>query len=209
MYNTYLGITLAHWLILVSVALSLSGTFVYVKDILKGKSKPNRVSWGLCAFAPLITTGAALAADADGWATVRIFMSGFGPLIIFLTSLFISKSYWKLGKFDYVCGLISIMAIIAWLLANSPILAILLAALADLFATLPTVIKTWRFPETESLYTYFIGFFSATIIIPAIQVWNIENAAFQIYIILANVTLFSLAFRGYIIRKRKLNNVSI
>lgn len=200
--NFYLGLSLAHWLVILSAVLSLSGSFAYIRDMFRGKSKPNLVTWGLWAFAPLIATGAALSASADVWATVRIFMSGFGPLLVFIFSFLTPQSYWKLSGIDYVCGTLSLIALVAWLVASAPLLAILLAATADLFATLPTVIKAWKFPETETVYTYFIGLFTASIVIPAIPVWNIENSAFQIYLLIANTTLFAIVLRGYFLKRR-------
>lgn len=196
-----LNISLAHWLVLLSVAISMTGAVAYIRDMVRGKSKPNLVTWGLWAFAPLIATGAALSAHADVWATVRIFISGFGPLLVFVSAFVVSQSYWKLSVFDYACGALAIMALIAWLLADSPISAILLAAIADLFATLPTIIKAWKYPETETMYTYFVGLFTASIVIPAIPVWNIENSAFQIYLLVANMALFFVVLRGHLRRK--------
>ena len=200
--NFYLGLSLAHWLVILSAVLSLSGSFAYIRDMFRGKSKPNLVTWGLWAFAPLIATGAALSASADIWATVRIFMSGFGPLLIFIFVFIVPQSYWKLSKFDFACGGLSLIALFAWLGANSPVLAILLVAIADLLATLPTIIKAWKYPETETVYTYFIGLFTASIVIPAIPVWNIENSAFQIYLLIANTSLFLIVMRGYFLKRR-------
>ena len=165
------------------------------------------MTWGLWAFAPLIATGAALTAEADLWATVRIFMSGFGPLLIFIAAFLVPQSYWKLTRFDMACGLISVVALGLWLIADLPIMAILFAAIADLVATLPTVIKAWKFPETETFYTYFVGLFTATLVIPAIPVWNIENAAFQIYLLLANVVLFFVVVRGKFLKKKPIVSV--
>ena len=199
--NYYLGISFAHWLVVLSAVLGLSGSFAYIRDMIRGKSRPNLVTWGLWALAPLIATGAALSAHADHWATVRILMSGFGPLLIFASAFFISQSYWQLSLFDYACGFLSLVALAAWLLANSPLTAILLAAIADLLATMPTIIKAWKYPETETFYTYFIGLFTASIVIPAIPVWNIENSAFQIYLLLANVTLFLVVSKKYFTKK--------
>ena len=198
----YLGLSLAHWLVILSAILSLSGAVAYIRDMFRGTSKPNLITWGLWAFAPFIATGAALSAYADGWATVRIFVSGFGPLLIFITGFIIPQSYWKLSIFDYACGVLSLIALGAWLGAHSPILAILLAAIADLLATLPTIIKAWKYPETETVYTYFIGLFTASIILPAIPIWNIENSAFQIYLLIANVSLFIVVFHGHLLKRR-------
>ena len=203
--NYYLGLSLAHWLVVLSVVLSLSGSFAYIRDMFRGKSKPNLVTWGLWAFAPLLATGAALSANADIWATVRTFMAGFSPLLVFLFAFIVRQSYWKLSKFDYACGTLSIIALLVWFGANSPLLAILILAVADLLATLPTIIKAWKYPETETLYTYFIGLFTVSIIIPSIPVWNIENSAFQIYLVIANVSLFTIVLRGHF-RKHKISH---
>lgn len=201
--NIYFGISLAHWLVLLSVCISLSGAFAYIRDMIRGKSKPNLVTWGLWAFAPMIATGAALSSDADLWSTVRIFISGFGPLLIFVTAFLIKQGYWKLVGFDYVCGALSLIALGVWLIADSPVLAILVAAVADLLATLPTLKKAWKYPETETLYTYFVGIFTALIVIPAIPIWNIENAAFQVYLLLANISLAFVVLRGYFLNRKE------
>ena len=80
-------------------------------------------------------------------------------------------------------------------------MAILLAAIADLLATVPTILKAWKHPETETFFTYFVGIFAAIIIFPAIPIWNIENAAFQIYLLLANTTLFLIVLRGRVLKR--------
>ncbi len=198
MDNIIWGLSIAHWLVLLSAVISLSGAVAYIRDMFRGKSKPNLVTWGLWGFAPLIATGAALSINADQWSTVRIFMSGFGPLLVFLAAFVVRQGYWKLSSFDYACGGLSLVALFAWLGADSAVLAILLAAIAELFATLPTIIKAWKYPETETLYTYFVGLFTASIVIPAIPVWNIENAAFQVYLLVANTTLFFIVLRGHL-----------
>lgn len=41
-----------HWLVMVSAAVSIGGASAYIRDTLKGTTKPNRVSWFLWALAP-------------------------------------------------------------------------------------------------------------------------------------------------------------
>lgn len=129
--------TLAQWLVLASVFISFTGAVAYIRDMIRGRSKPNLVTWGLWGFAPLIATGAALSADANAWATLRIFMSGFGPSLVFVAGMLLPQSYWKLSRCDFGCLAFSLIALWAWLGAGSPIYAILIAAIADLFASLP------------------------------------------------------------------------
>jgi len=80
------GLSVAHWLVLISAGLSTIGSGAYIRDTIKGTTKPNRVSFSMWALAPLIDTAAAISAGADLWATVRIFTSGLMPLLIFLAS---------------------------------------------------------------------------------------------------------------------------
>lgn len=200
--NIVFGLSLAHWLVILSAGLGLTGSFAYIRDMFRGKSKPNLVTWGLWAFSALIASGAALSANADKWSTVRIFIAGFGPLLVFIFAFIARQHNWKLSKFDYACGILSVIALFIWIGANSPLVAILLLAVADLMASLPTIIKVWKYPKTETLYTYFISLIAAIIVIPAIPIWNIENAAFQVYLLIANTTLFTLVLRGNIMNRR-------
>lgn len=185
----------AHWLVVLSVIVSVAGAYAYIRDTLKGKTKPNRVTWGMWVLASLTRTAAALSADADLWATTRIFLGGFLPLLTFLASFLNPKSYWKLTWFDFLCGAFSVLALIVWLTINSPRIAVLLAVVGDIFATLPTIRKAWTNPETETGFAYIAGFLSILLIIPSIPDWNIENSAFQVYFLTANALLLLLVYR--------------
>ncbi len=187
----------AHWLVFVSALVSIAGSAAYIRDTLAGRTKPNRVSWSMWALAPLIGTAAAFSAHADIWATTRIFLSGFLPLIVFLASFFNKQSYWKLTPFDMLCGVCSVLAFIVWGVVDSPQLAILLAALGDGFAALPTIVKAWKYPETETGLTYVASFVSVVLIIPSIPRWDIANSAFQIYLLTANTCLLIAVYRKH------------
>lgn len=195
-----LGLPFEHWLVLLSIGVSSIGGIAYLRDMFSGTSKPNLVSWGLWSVAPLIATGAALSAGADIWGTARVFISGFVPLCIFTFGLFVRQSYWKLTWFDVLCGVLSVVALGAWLIANEPVLAILLAIVADLLACVPTLTKAWKNPETETAFTFSMGLLSSLITIPAIPIWTIENIAFQAYLILINLVLFTIVARGKLLK---------
>jgi hypothetical protein len=184
-----------HWLVVLSALIGIVGSYAYIRDTLAGRTQPNRVSWFLWALAPLIGTGAALSAQADIWVTVRIFLAGFLPLLVFIASFINKKSYWKITSFDIICGSFSVLALIAWLIFDSFQLAILAAVIADGFATLPTIRKAWIFPKTETGLAYILGFVSTILILPSIPTWNIENSAFQIYLLIANFLLLTVVYR--------------
>ena len=187
--------TFPQLLVVVSVLLMVWGAYDYLRDTLAGKTKPNRVSWSLWALAPLISLGAAFDANADVWASIRVLVGGVVPAVIFLASFINKNSYWRLGRFDWFCGGLSLAALVFWQLADSPLVAVLLATAANTLATIPTLVKAWNYPETESRLIFITSFISAILIIPAIPVWTIANSAFQIGLMLTTGALLVAIYR--------------
>ena len=187
--------TFPHSLVIISTLLMVWGGYAYFRDTLAGRTKPNRVSWFLWALAPLVSLGAAFSVDADIWASVRVLVGGVVPGVIFLGSFFNRKSYWQLTWFDWICGGLSLTALLFWQLASSPLIAVLLATAANAFASIPTFIKAWNFPETETRLIFITSFLSAILIIPAIPVWTIANSAFQIGLMVTSGALLLAIYR--------------
>ena len=190
------------WITLVSIVLVLMGSSHYLYDTLKGKSKPNRVSWGMWVFAPLVATGAALSAGADLLATSRTFFAGFLPLIIFLASFINPKSYWELTRFDITCGALSLMGMGLWLVVGIPQIGLLFDLAGDMFAALPTFKKAWTNPETETKSTYLAAGLSSALILLVVPEWNIENAAFQVMLVAQNLIFIAFLYRKQIFRSQ-------
>ncbi|KKS67555.1 MAG: hypothetical protein UV36_C0006G0005 [Parcubacteria group bacterium GW2011_GWC2_42_6] len=170
------------YLVILGAAVNLIGTSFYIRRTLRGQNKPNRVTYLLWSAAPMIATGAGLSAGA-GWATLPVFASGFIPFLVFLASFYNPQAYWKLSALDYVCGAFSVVSLILWMIVKEPNAAIALAIISDGLAGMPTLIKSWKFPETESASGYLAAIFSAGTSFAAIKRWNFSELAFPIYLI--------------------------
>src|SRR5690348_5964176 len=143
--------TLAAWILIVAALVQFfGGSMFYVRDTLKGKSKPNRMTFLIWAAGPFIGVAAGIAAGAAWWALLPVFVAGLGPFAIFLSSFKNPNAYWKLGVIDYICGALAILALVLWVLTTSPILAIVFSIAADALALGPTLLKSWQYPETET-----------------------------------------------------------
>ena len=176
------------YLVFVSAGAFLAAAYVYVKAMLKGGVKPNRVSWLLWAIASMISFAAAIS-DGAGLAAVPVFMSGFCPLLIFAASFVVKGAYWKLAKLDYACGLMSALAIFLWVGTSDPDIAILFAILSDTLASVPTLVKGWRYPKTESAWTYLVGVFGGLTGLLAVTAWTFSQYAFPTYLVIMSVLL--------------------
>ena len=187
------------YLVLVGTAVQMVGVISYLKDTLKGVTKPNRVTWLLWSIAPLIATAAALF-EGVTWAVLPVFAAGFGPLLVFIASFFNRNAYWELERFDYLCGIFSILALALWAITKDPSIAILFAIMSDLFAAIPTLIKSWRYPETENAAPFATGIFSGLTSFAAIHAWIFAAYAFPAYLVIIDACLVLAICRKRLVR---------
>jgi hypothetical protein len=185
----------SQYIVLFGAVIVLIGTFSYIKETIKGNVKPNRISWLLWSIAPMIATGAAISTGVT-WAVLPVFMSGFAPFLVFIASFVNKNSYWKLQDNDYLCGFLSIIALIVWGFAKEPNIAIILAIISDGLAAAPTLIKIWKYPKTENVNAYAAGLFSALTSFFAVKIWNFPSYAFPTYLIVLNICFVISYYRG-------------
>lgn len=179
-------------MVLIGAVVQLAGIYSYIRETLRGNTKPNKVTWLMWTVAPMIATFAAIS-NGVGWPALPVFMSGFGPLLVLLASFANNKAYWKLEKWDYACGFFSFLALMLWGITRQPDIAIIFAILSDGFAAAPTLVKIWSRPETETIHAYTTGAFNALTSFAAISVWSFSAYAFPAYLVFINGSLI-LAF---------------
>ena len=182
-----------YFAIIGAVIASLGG-FYYLYETITGKAKPNRVTWLLWGLFPMIIFIAQRVQGVEGLSWVT-FAAGFTPFLILLASFLNKKAYWKTEPKDYYLMAAAVVGIVLWLLTDNPNLAILFALAADLFAGLPTVIKAYKHPATESWIAYGISAVGFGLSILSIQTFSFESAAFVIYLFIINGLLAYFASR--------------
>ncbi|MBI2645193.1 hypothetical protein HYW94_03425 [Candidatus Uhrbacteria bacterium] len=183
------------YIVLIGTAVGFIGTYAYIRETIRGKTKPNKVTWLMWSVAPLIATVAAVS-DGVRLAVLPVFVSGFGPLLIFVASFVNPKSYWKLETFDYICGTCSILALVFWGVTKDPLVAIIFAIASDGFAAMPTLIKCWKYPETETVEAYMAGLFAVLTTFFALKKFDAIELAFPIYLVFANSLLITAVYIG-------------
>jgi hypothetical protein len=172
--------------VLLGLLLQIYGCTRYTLDTLRGKTKPNRVSWLIWSVAPIIAFAAELDKEA-GLRSVMTLSVGLSPAIVLAASFVNRKAYWKLSWLDYVCGLLAVLGLVLWAIFRDGNVAIAFSVLADFLAAVPTLIKSFNFPETETVAAYSVAIVNAGIALLTIDHWNLANSAFPIYIFLVNI----------------------
>jgi hypothetical protein len=169
-----------NWIYL-GTAIGTAGAAVYLRDTLRGTTQPNRVTWLLWAIAPLLAAAVAVNAGA-GLRALPTFMVGFMPLLIFIASFHNSASVWKVRRMDYACGVVSVIGTVVWLVTRNGVLAVSAAIAADFLAGVPTLMKSWSHPQTETVHSYVGALISMVVVLLTVDHWTFDVVAFPLFV---------------------------
>ena len=193
-----------YYIIIFTALINAFGWIMYIKDTLKWKTKPNKITWWIWAAAPLIWSAWMYFSQWLTWNILPVFMAGFIPLLIFISSFVNKNSYWELTKLDYICLILAILALILWWITNNPLLAIIFWILADFFAALPLIIKIYKFPETENIFPFFAWLIANLSAFLVIKEWKPEEYLFPSYLVFICSALIIAYFWKRILWKKYL-----
>ena len=177
--------------IIIGTLIGAVGSLAYLVDTVKGKVKPNRVSFLLWSIAPLIAFAAQIK-QGVGLESLMTFSTGFLPLTVFIASFVNKKAEWKITKFDLICGGLSILGLILWLVTKVGNIAITFSILADALAAIPTLVKAYRYPDTEIAWPWIATVFGVVLTLLTLNGLTFANSGFIIYILIVNTLIFSL-----------------
>jgi hypothetical protein len=172
-------------------ALSLGGAALYVRDTWRGETAPNRVTWSLWALEPILAYVLERQANV-GLAAVWTLVLGCVPLVVLAASFHDPKSVWKVGRFDLVCGALSIVGMMVWALSGEQTIALVSFVTADAIAALPTLRKSFREPHTETAWNFIASAVAAVITLLTLSRFTTAGALFPMSVLVMNTTISTL-----------------
>src|SRR5262249_41515622 len=120
----------------VAVILTFTAYIPYYRDILRGKTHPHIYSWSLWGLLTILLVALQIKGGAGPaiWVTIAAGLLCCGVVI-----LSIKNGKKDITKSDTVVAVLSLVAIVFWLIAHQPIISNILVIIADLLAFIPTV----------------------------------------------------------------------
>lgn len=112
--------------------------------------------------------------------------------MIFIASFVNKNAEWKVSKFDLFCGFLSILGLVAYLVTKVGNIAILFSIVADGLAAVPTLIKSFKYPETESAWPWLASSIGVVLTLLTLDRLTFANSGFIIYIFVVNTLIFLL-----------------
>lgn len=176
---------------LVAVALTFIAYIPYYRDIIRGKTHPHIYSWLLWGLLTILIVALQLKGGAGPSAYVT---AAAGLLCIGVIVLGLKHGKRDITKSDTFVAILSLIAIGFWLVADQPVISIILVVIADLLAFIPTVRKSWHKPHSETLSLYVTNTLRFVLALVAVEQfttlsalwpasWAIANGLFSIMLL--------------------------
>lgn len=177
---------------------NIFGFIPYVRDIFKGTTRPERISWfiwlilGFIAFASQFAEGA----RASLWMPA---IQTIGVAYIFLLSL--TKGEGGFKKLDIVALIVTVVGLILWYVTQEAAWALFFVILVDAAGMSLTTIKCYKDPGSETLAGWV--FYAISGLLATISVGSLNGIllAYPVYIFLANLSAVLAILAG---RKKQL-----
>lgn len=179
--------------------LALAGYIPYIISIFLGHTRPERATWFIWTLVGgLLAISYLFSGDQNTiWLPIGYFI---GPLFVAILSIKYGYSTWS--KLDTICVVAALISIIPWLLSKNPMFTLLLNVLIDSTGAIPTLIKTYREPETEDFTAWLIFFIANTLQVVAISEWNYA-ATYPIYLFFLAGCMVLFIIRGKLKAKKE------
>lgn len=181
----------------IAAVLALASSYLYIRDILRGNTKPHIYTWIIWSIVTIVAfLGQWVSGGGPGsWATG---VSAIVTITILLLSLQGRYGNKDITNFDKVCLVLAILSILPWLLTSSVLWSVLLATLIDIIAFVPTMRKTWHAPQSESLGSMYVD-----AVKHGLSIASMSSLALVNWIYPAGVLLTKFVIIGEIIFLRK------
>lgn len=137
-------------LIAVATIISIGGYLPYISDIIKRKSKPNRVTWLIWSILGTVLCFASFELSDYDWMMICVPMVYMvGPTIVAILSFWYGEG--GTSKFDIFCFVCAFVGLGLWLILDMVVLALWLSIIIDGIGALPTIRKSFINPKSESI----------------------------------------------------------
>jgi hypothetical protein len=181
----------------------LIGGIPYLKDIYQRKAHPHVLSWIGWAF--ITTLGASsMLAEGSTWVVAILLANAFLCLTIAIYSIFRKVGVWSTSVYDFIFFGIGIIGLVLWQILDIPTIALVCAMVADFSFGLPTIIKTYKNPATETPFVWVTATISGLLSLFAARSFAFHEIAYPLYLFLFDITVLLLVVK---IISRKKNSI--
>ena len=172
--------------VVLGLAAGLIGVFdtiPYVRDTLRGTTRPHRGTWLIWGVLAIVVS---LSQYADGasWSLVMAGVQAVLTSLIFVLS--IRRGEGGVSPAELTMIAIASAGVAGWIVADEPIVATVCVIAADLIGAAMMVPKTYRDPESETLVTFAFASVGGALAAGAVGVVDVSLLLYPVYYCVIN-----------------------
>ena len=164
-------------------AIAVVDTIPYVRDTLRGRTRPHRGTWGIWGVLAIVVC---LSQRADGASWSLLMVAAQAALTSFIFLLAIRRGEGGMSSPELAMIALAGAGLIGWIVVDEPIVATACVVAADLIGAAMMVPKTWRDPESETLVTFAFASVAGALAAGAVGTLDVSLLLYPIYFCLAN-----------------------
>ena len=172
--------------------LSISAYPVYYADILRGNTKPSRITWWILTLLNVALSISYYASGARDTIWIPVSYS-VGFFIVALLSIKYGDADWQLT--DYLCLVGALISLGAFFFTHSSKITLYFIILTDFVGLVPTIYKSFKKPWTESRLSWGIAAAASLLNVFAINEWNFAVAFYPFYVFATNILIVLFLFQ--------------
>ncbi|OGG66400.1 hypothetical protein A3D71_04420 [Candidatus Kaiserbacteria bacterium RIFCSPHIGHO2_02_FULL_55_20] len=180
-----------------SVLLGLFGYGLYFRSIFGGTTKPHVFTWLVYFLIDIIVFTAQVlnGAGPGAWVT---FTGVVGTFCVAVVALKRGEKHitWS----DWASFVAALCAIVLWRLTSDALIAVVISALINFLAMLPTFRKSYGKPQEESVSIWLVDFVRFFLSIIALSTLSFTTALFPSAVVIGNASLIAMI----LVRRRQL-----
>lgn len=173
-----------------AIAITFVAFVPYIRDIVRGKTRPHVFSWVIWGATTLIV----FLAQLEGKGGVGAWPIGVsGAITAFIAVLaYVRRADIGITKIDWLFFVAAMSSLPLWYLTSDPLWAVVVLTTVDVLGFGPTVRKVYRAPQSESLL--FFGLFALrnVLVIIALEHYSATTVLFPAAVAVACVALVML-----------------
>jgi hypothetical protein len=179
--------------------LTLICVIPYLRDVLRGVTVPQRMSWFIFAMLSMSAAIAQAAAGADSGVLLA------GGAAIGFSAVFAASIKHGVGgasRWDFLALGIGIAGLVLWHFSNRPLAAVGAIMVAELAAVALTVAKLLKVPDSETLSTWMIDCVAGMMAISAVGKIDATHLLYPVHHVVLNGAVVAAIVTGNRLKQR-------
>lgn len=179
---------------IIAAIFAILGNVSYLRDVISKRVRPHPYTWLVWTIVSAVTFFGQVVKGA-GIGSLPTGVAEAFTVIIFLFSL--QYGFKHITRTDSYFLITALLGIIPWILFRDPTISVIVVVAIDLIAFIPTLRKTWQYPETEAPALYSMNVLRHILTLFSLQAYNVATMLHSLAMIMTNSFMTYLILRKY------------